>query len=90
MTKDLLEELGPKTQKKIKPKNYDGVCASEKAQVGDVVYMPSHPEVKMTVVVIHHCNRLAGYHPQEVTVQWLDANMHLTNAKVLAKTLLQV
>jgi hypothetical protein len=75
--------------RKRRPKNYDDLCWNSVARVGDVVYMPSNPDVRMTVQEIHHHNRAANNHPQEVSVQWLDANGHFTQAKMLAKTLVK-
>ena len=72
--------------RKRRPKNYDDLCWNSQARVGDVVYMPSNPEVRMTVQEIPRCNHAAG-HTQEVSVQWLDANGHFTQAKMLARTL---
>lgn len=84
---ELLASRAKKTRKK-RVKNYDDLCWNSQARVGDVVYMPSNPEVRMTVQEILRCNRAAN-HTQEVLVQWLDANGHFTQAKMLAKTLVK-
>jgi hypothetical protein len=82
--------LGSRAKKarKRRPKNYDDLCWNSLARVGDVVYMPSNPEVLMTVQEILRCNRAAN-HTQEVLVQWLDTNGHFTEAKMLARTLVK-
>lgn len=90
---DILEGLsGRKTTRAprvSKPKNYGDLVWNSRAKVGDVVYMPSAPDVKMTVVKLPHINRAAHTFGREyeVQVQWLDANSHLTGAVIVADAL---
>lgn len=80
----------PKARVK-KPKKYIDLVWDRNAHAGDVVYMPSNPDVKMTVAKLPHINRAAHEFGRqyEVSVQWLDANGHMTSAVVYADTLLR-
>lgn len=90
---DILEnQINPtKEPRKRKPKNYGDLVWNSQANIGDVVYMASNPDVKMTVAQLPRINRTAHSvnNRYEVTVQWLDTNNHMTNAVVDADTLLK-
>lgn len=86
---DMLDNVRAKPKRRQKPKNYESVVTGGNSKVGDVVYMPSHPDVRMTVTHIPYCNRAAG-HTQMVVVQWLDANLHFVTKEMKAETLLYV
>jgi len=70
-----------------KPKNYADLCWNSQARAGDVVYMPSHPHVKMTVGEIHPHNHESNSYPQRVTVFWLGHALELISATMAAKIL---
>ncbi len=84
-----LDKARSKPKRRTKPKNYESVCVAGQNKIGDVVYLPSHPDVRMTVTEVPHCNRAAG-HKQMVEVQWFDVNLHTVSAKMKAETLLYV
>lgn len=88
MNRDIAHAIdgGTQSSRRQKPKNYESVIAGGKAKLGDVVYMPSHPDVRMTVMFIPYCNRAAG-HTQMVVVQWLDSNLHFVSKEMKAETL---
>ena len=77
-----------KKRKSKKPKNYGDQCQIGRAKVGDVVYMPSNPEVKMTVKEVCNYNFAANHSSPEVMIQWLNTAGELTEATVFARTLL--
>lgn len=82
----------PQAAKRVKkPKKYSDLVWNSMAHVGDVVYMPSNPDVKMTVAKLPYINHAAHSFGRqyEVSVQWLDANGHMTSATVYADTLLR-
>ena len=94
MTYSIEDELGeePKRKKrKSKPKNYGDRVWNSQAKVGDVVYLPSSPDVKMTVVRLPNINYAAhtSLNVYEVTLQWLDANNQMTEATINSRSLLQ-
>lgn len=78
--------IEPPKKKKKNPENYDDRCNFGKAAVGDVVYLPSDYDVKMTVAEIHPANRLAG-HDQMITVHYFNAEQEIQTIKLLARTL---
>jgi hypothetical protein len=92
---DILEGLSgrkaTRAPRVTKPKNYGDLVWNSRAKIGDVVYMPSAPNVKMTVVKLPQVNHAAhSYGRQyEVQLQWLDANGHMTSATIVADALLK-
>jgi hypothetical protein len=92
---DILEGLSGRKATRAprvsKPKVYGDLVWNSRAKVGDVVYMPSAPDVKMTVVKLPNVNHAAHTFGRqyEVQVQWLDANGHLTGAAIVSDALLK-
>lgn len=90
---DVLESLskGKPVKRARKPKKYSDLVWNSQANLGDVVYMPSSPDVKMTVAKLPRINHAAHTYGQqyEVVVQWLDASNQLTSATIFADTLLR-
>jgi hypothetical protein len=86
---ELNQLIDPPKKKKLKPKNYADLCIVFIARVGDVVYLPSNVDTKMTVAIIHHLNPAAGHYDQMITVQFLNINQELQTIKLDARTLVR-
>lgn len=79
------------TTRARKPKWYGDLLWNSQARVGDVVYMPSNPDVKMTVNKVPRINHAAHIPSNVYTVgvQWLDQSGQITMAELNADTLLR-
>lgn len=79
----------PKKKARVrKPKNYGDLCWNSQAKVGDVVYLPSDPNVKMTVQELCRYNYTANHSDPEVVVTWLSPTLDPITHTFMARVLL--
>ena len=91
MLSSIDERLGltkPKRTRKKKQSVYSDDILRGKSSVGDIVYMPSSPEILMTVANIPVCNHAAG-RKQMVDVHWLTPTGDFRQESMMARTLIK-